>query len=38
MTNVGSVYGRDLVINWYGDGAGNTTEENSSVFSIIRMC
>ena len=22
----------------YGDGAGNTTEENSSVFSLIRMC
>jgi len=21
----------------YGDGAGNTTEENSSVFSLIRM-
>ena len=25
--------------NWrYGDGAGNTVEENSSVFSLIRMC
>ena len=23
---------------WYGDGAGNTIEENSNVFSIIRMC
>jgi len=23
---------------WYGDGAGNTVEENSSVFSLIRMC
>jgi len=23
---------------WYGDSAGNTTEENSSVFSLIRMC
>ena len=22
---------------WYGDGAGNTVEENSSVFSLIRM-
>jgi len=22
---------------WYGDGAGNTIEENSSVFSLIRM-
>ena len=22
---------------WYGDGAGNTAEENSSVFSLIRM-
>jgi len=22
----------------YGDGAGNTAEENSSVFSLIRMC
>jgi len=22
----------------YGDGAGNTVEENSSVFSLIRMC
>jgi len=24
-------------ILWYGDGAGNTIEENSSVFSGIRM-
>jgi len=23
---------------WYGDSAGNTVEENSSVFSLIRMC
>jgi len=22
---------------WYGDGAGNTIEENSSVFSLIQM-
>ena len=22
----------------YGDGAGNTVEENSSIFSLIRMC
>jgi len=22
----------------YGDGAGNTIEENSSIFSLIRMC
>jgi len=22
----------------YGDSSGNTTEENSSVFSLIRMC
>jgi len=22
---------------WYGDGAGNTVEENSSIFSLIRM-
>jgi len=22
----------------YGDGAGNTVEENSSVFSLIQMC
>jgi len=22
----------------YGDAAGNTIEENSSVFSLIRMC
>jgi len=22
---------------WYGDCAGNTVEENSSVFSLIRM-
>jgi len=22
---------------WYGDGASNTIEENSSVFSLIRM-
>jgi len=25
------------IICWYGDGAGNTVEENSSVFSLIRM-
>jgi len=23
---------------WYGDGAGNTVEENSSIFSLIRLC
>ena len=22
---------------WYGDGAGNTVEENSGIFSLIRM-
>jgi len=22
---------------WYGDGAGNTTEENFSIFSLIQM-
>jgi len=22
---------------WYGDGAGNTVEENSGVFSLIQM-
>jgi len=22
---------------WYGDGAGNTVEENSSVFSLFQM-
>jgi len=27
-----------VVAVWYGDGAGNTTEENSSIFSLIRMC
>jgi len=27
-----------LIFSWYGDGAGNTTEENSCVFSLIRMC
>jgi len=26
-----------LLLLWYGDGAGNTVEENSSVFSLIRM-
>jgi len=25
-------------VRWYRDGAGNTIEENSSVFSLIRMC
>jgi len=25
------------LVLWYGDGAGNTAEENSSVFSLIRM-
>jgi len=32
--------GCDWVISsslWYGDGAGNTIEENSSVFFVIRM-
>jgi len=24
--------------SWYGDGAGNAVEENSSIFSLIRMC
>ena len=24
-------------LRWYGDGAGNTVEENSSVFSLIWM-
>jgi len=24
--------------NWHGDGARKTVEENSSVFSLIRMC
>ena len=28
-------YGTETV--WYRDGAGNTVEENSSVFSLIRM-
>ena len=28
----------DVLYNlWYGDGAGNTVEENSSIFSLIRM-
>jgi len=27
----------DVISLWYGDGAGNTVEENSSVFSQIRM-
>ena len=26
-----------LAVKEYGDGAGNTTEENSSVFSLVRM-
>jgi len=25
-------------LSWYGDGAGNTTEDKSSAFSLIRMC
>jgi len=29
------VYGTEMV--WYGDGAGNTVEENSSIFSLIQM-
>jgi len=24
-------------MEWYGDVAGNTVEENSSIFSLIRM-
>ena len=27
-----------MSVLWYGDGAGNTADENSSVFSLIRMC
>jgi len=30
-------YELDAFHEWYGDGAGNTVEENSSVFSLIRM-
>jgi len=26
------------LVLWYGDSAGNTDEENSSVFSLIWMC
>ena len=29
---------RMIVATGYGDGAGNTVEENTSVFSLIRMC
>jgi len=25
-------------VRWYGDGAGNIAEENSSIFSVIQMC
>jgi len=28
----------DSIRQWYKDGAGNTTPENSSVFSLILMC
>jgi len=28
---------RNFQSEWYGDGASNTAEENSSVFSLIRM-
>ena len=31
--NIFPVYGMEMV--WYGDGAGNTVEENSSVFSLV---
>jgi len=24
-------------VSWYGDGAGNTAEDNSSAFSLIQM-
>jgi len=27
-----------FTVTWYGDSVGNTTEENSSIFSLIRMC
>jgi len=27
-----------LLLLWYRDGASNTVEENSSIFSLIRMC
>jgi len=27
----------DVNLSWYGDGAGNTVEENSSVVSLIRV-
>jgi len=32
-----SEIGRIICGLWYGDGAGNTVEENSIVFSLIRM-
>jgi len=35
---VGDIKPIDYYLPRYGDGAGNTVEENSSVFSLIRMC
>jgi len=29
--------GNGTETEWYGDGAGNTVEENSSIFSLIQM-
>ena len=34
---LGMLYSVLLCVLWYGDGAGNTVEENSSVFSLIQM-
>jgi len=35
--NLFTRYEKVLRVLRYGDGAGNTIEENSSIFSIIRM-
>jgi len=37
MNQQSSVRNADICVGYGGDGAGNTVEENSSVFSLIRM-
>jgi len=37
MVTGGKFVGEVFDARWYGDGAGNTVEENSSIFSLIQM-
>jgi len=38
ITNLLLILDGTEMVQWYGDGAGNTVEKNSSVFSLIHTC